>query len=229
MSLRLAYLHGFASSPASRKARVLGERLAARGLTLHVPDLRRPSFPRLSHDAMLAAVDALDAETKTASSSSSVAGDDDRWVLVGSSLGGHVTSLWATQNPGRVRALLLLCPAFDVPTRWRSMRGAEAMARWERDGFLPHADDQGVPQPLHWGFFAEACRHDPRPQPEAPTVVVHGTKDTVVPLSSSEAFVAAAPDRRRLVVVDDDHELGASLDVIERELWSLLVEPAASR
>jgi len=128
-----------------------------------------------------------------------------------------------------VRALLLLCPAFDVPTRWRSMRGPEAMARWERDGSLPHADDQGVLQPLHWGFFAEACRHEPRPQPAAPTVVVHGKKDTVVPLSSSEAFVAAAPDQRRLVVVDDDHELGASLDVIERELWSLLVEPAASR
>ena len=50
MTVRVAYLHGFASSPASRKARVLGERLAARGHTLHVPDLRRPSFAHLSHD-----------------------------------------------------------------------------------------------------------------------------------------------------------------------------------
>ena len=221
MTVRVAYLHGFASSPASRKARVLGDRLAARGHTLHVPDLRRPSFARLSHDAMLAAVDELDVATKGVG--------DDRWVLVGSSLGGHVTSLWAKQHPDRVRALLLLCPAFDVPARWREMRGAAAMERWQRDGALPHVDEAGVTQPLHWGFFDEACRHDPRPEPPAPAVVVHGTRDTIVPLSSSQTFVAACPDRRRLVVVDDDHELGGSLDLIERELLSLLAEHGASR
>jgi hypothetical protein len=220
MTVRVAYLHGFASSPASRKARMLGERLAARGHTLHVPDLRRPSFAYLSHDAMLAAVDDLDAATR--------ASGDDRWLLVGSSLGGHVASLWATQNPERVQALLLLCPAFDVPARWREMRGAAAMERWQRDGTLPHVDETGSTQPLHWGFFAEACRHDPRPEPPAPTVVVHGTRDTIVPLSSSQTFVDARPDQRRLVVVDDDHELGGSLDVIEHQLWSLLAEHAAS-
>jgi pimeloyl-ACP methyl ester carboxylesterase len=221
MTVRIAYLHGFASSPSSRKARVLREHLAVTGHTLHVPDLRRPSFPHLSHDAMLAAVDDLDATTRTAG--------DDRWILVGSSLGGHVTSLWAKQNPDRVRALLLLCPAFDVPERWRRMRGPAEMERWQREGVLPHADDDGVPQPLHWGFFEEACRHDPRPEPAAPVVVVHGTRDTIVPLSSSETFVAARPAHRRLVVVDDDHELGASLDVIARQLSSLLAEHAPTR
>jgi pimeloyl-ACP methyl ester carboxylesterase len=220
MTVRIAYLHGFASSPASRKARVLGERLAARGYALHVPDLRRPSFARLSHDAMLAAVDELDAATRDAGA--------DRWILVGSSLGGHVASLWATAHPARIRALLLLCPAFDVPARWRAMRGAAEMERWQREGALPHVDDAGVARPLHWGFFAEACRHDPRPEPPAHAVVVHGTRDTVVPLWSSEAFVAAQPERRRLVVVDDDHELAGSIDVIEDELVSLLAEPGAT-
>ena len=57
---------------------------------------------------------------------------------------------------------------------------------------------------------------------------MHGTRDTIVPLSSSQTFVDARPDQRRLVVVDDDHELGGSLDVIEHQLWSLLAEHGAS-
>jgi pimeloyl-ACP methyl ester carboxylesterase len=221
MTRLAAYLHGFASSPASRKARALGARLAARGRMLHVPDLRRPSFARLSHTAMLAAVDELDR--------SAAAGPADRWVLVGSSLGGHIAALWAMAHPERVAALLLLCPAFDLPARWRTLCGEAAITRWQHEGFLAHDDDVGVAQLLHWEFYAEACRHDPRPQPPARAIVVHGTRDDVVPLASSERFVLLAPDRRRLVIVEDDHELGASLDVIEHELWSLLVEPGSSR
>ena len=38
------YLHGFASSPQSGKVSFLSERLAARGLTLHCPDLNEPDF-----------------------------------------------------------------------------------------------------------------------------------------------------------------------------------------
>lgn len=214
MSLRVAYLHGFASSPDSRKGRLLAERLAPRGVVVHRPDLRRPSFAALSHDAMLAAVDELDAAAGPVGAP---------WVLVGSSLGGHIAALWACARPDRVRALLLLCPAFDLPARWPRLRGAEAMARWQRDGALLHDDETGTPRPLHWGFYAEACRHDPWPQPPAPTVVVHGRADVVVPLASSERFVQAGP-LRRLVVVDDDHELSSSLDVIERELLALLAE-----
>jgi pimeloyl-ACP methyl ester carboxylesterase len=217
-AVRVAYLHGFASSPDSRKGTLLAERFAPRGVVVHRPDLRRPSFARLSHGAMLGALDELDRSTAPAAPAPAAP-----WVLVGSSLGGHLAALWAAQHPERVRALLLLCPAFDLPGRWPRLRGAPAMARWEREGTLLHDDETGTPQPLHWGFFAEACQHDPWPQPPAPCVVVHGHADVVVPLSSSERFVAAAPERRRLVAVADDHELASSIDVIERELLALLV------
>jgi pimeloyl-ACP methyl ester carboxylesterase len=189
---------------------------------VHLPDLRRPSFATLTHDAMLAALDELDATQ----------GDRDApWLLVGSSLGGHLAALWAARHPARVAALLLLCPAFDLPGRWPALRGAEAMARWQREGTLLHDDDEGRPQPLHWEFFQQAARHDPWPAPVSPAVVVHGRADAVVPLSSSERFVAARPDARRLVVVDDDHDLMSSIDVVERELvalWNGLVERRAS-
>lgn len=57
--------------------------------------------------------------------------------------------------------------------------------------------------------------------PPAPTVIVHGRGDDVVPLSGSEAFAAAHPGVR-LVVVDDGHRLAASIDVIVAEARAMV-------
>jgi hypothetical protein len=48
---------------------------------------------------------------------------------------------------------------------------------------------------------------------------VHGIADDVVPVGGSVAY--AARSGARLVQVDDDHELGASLDLILAE-WDAL-------
>jgi len=45
------------------------------------------------------------------------------------------------------------------------------------------------------------------------TVIIHGTGDTIVPLSASEAY-AAKSDRVELISVDDGHRLVGSLDRI---------------
>lgn len=37
-----------------------------------------------------------------------------KWMLIGSSLGGLVASLWAQNNPNLVDGLVLLCPAFEL-------------------------------------------------------------------------------------------------------------------
>lgn len=49
--------------------------------------------------------------------------------------------------------------------------------------------------------------------PPAPTILIHGRMDDVVPARVSEDFAAAFPDVR-LVLVDDEHRLKASIDVI---------------
>lgn len=46
--------------------------------------------------------------------------------------------------------------------------------------------------------------------PPAPTVILHGTRDSVVPASVSEAFAAEHP-QVQLVLVDDEHTLTASI------------------
>jgi alpha-beta hydrolase superfamily lysophospholipase len=48
--------------------------------------------------------------------------------------------------------------------------------------------------------------------PDVPTVVIHGTGDTVVPIDWSRTF--AAVGGVELIEVDDDHRLARSLDII---------------
>ncbi len=223
---RYAYLHGFASSPRALKGTSLAEAFAARGHQLHLPDLNRPSFAELSHDAMLAAVDELDRSTQT--SDGDDGGDGGRnggrngprhrpWRFIGSSQGGWLAARWAELHPDRVDRLVLLCPGFDLAERWPIIFGPEATARWQRAGSLPVADANGDMVPLHWGFMEEARRQPGTPAVDCATVIIHGRQDDVVPIDYSRRYVASR-SHVRLLEVDDEHSLVVSLPVIAAEV-----------
>lgn len=72
----ILYLHGFCSSPASWKARLLGEALAARGLAAHYAC---PALSPVPAEAIAAASAIIEAAARPP-------------TLIGSSLGGHYAS-----------------------------------------------------------------------------------------------------------------------------------------
>lgn len=201
--MKLAYLHGFASGPLSKKGQLLAAAFAERGRTMHLPDLNAPSFERLSLDAILERVDALDREV----------GAHAPWGFVGSSLGGWVAARWAELHPDRVAKLLLLCPAFDVPARWPELLPEGALALWERAGSLPFADGAGEMRKVHYDFYEEAMRQPRFPEVPCETMIVHGTRDDRVPVATSRDYAAAREDVT-LVEVDDGHDLLASAERI---------------
>lgn len=205
-SPRYVYLHGFASSPESRKARALAETFSGLGLELEVPDLNRPSFGALSHDAMLAAVDELVARRPAAP-----------LFLVGSSLGGWVAARYAELHPELVEAVVLLAPGFHLAERWPKLVGEEWFAVWEKNGELPLPDASGTKVPVHWGFIAEARRQPPEPIPSCPTLVLHGRRDETVDIRNSREFVEHCP-RAQLVELDDTHDLSRSIDRVCAEV-----------
>jgi pimeloyl-ACP methyl ester carboxylesterase len=63
--------------------------------------------------------------------------------------------------------------------------------------------------------------------PVAPTVIIHGTGDDVVPIDTSRDF-ARAHDGVELHEVDDGHRLDASLDLIVDTVRRFAGAPAAS-
>jgi pimeloyl-ACP methyl ester carboxylesterase len=201
------YLHGFASSAASKKGVRLRDVFAARGAELHLPDLNRPSFATLDHDAMLAEVDRVAGQAP--------AGAPVR--LIGSSLGGWLAARWAELNPARTDRVVLLCPGFDMVSRWPAFLGPERIEKWRSRGYLPFPDASGAPVPVHWGFVESALRHPPTPTTPCPTLILHGREDVVVPIEGSRAYTEAHA-HVTLRELDDDHALTATLPAIESEV-----------
>lgn len=205
--MNYAYLHGFASSSQSKKGRALADRLADRGVDLEVPDLNRPSFNELTYSGMLRAVDELDD-----------AADDEPWRMVGSSVGGYIAARWAQMNPERVDRLVLLCPGFNMPERWRDILGDPGLEEWREEGTFLFFDAEDSLQPVHWELYREARdEHPPFPEARAPTRIIHGRDDEIVMLEGSRQY-AEEHDVAELVELEDDHKLYDSLDQIHDEI-----------
>lgn len=200
--MRYAYLHGFGSSPLTKKGVRLADALAKRGLVLERPDLNRPSFAKLSAQASIDAIDEM--------------AGGDTWCVVGSSMGGYLAALWASRNPSKIAKLVLLCPGFELARRWPAIVGADRMERWRRDGSLVFPDGEGRPVPVHYAFYEEGRALPERPRVSCPARIYHGVHDVVVPIETSRAYVKENP-HVELVELDDDHALLASIDRIQSE------------
>ncbi|HUI88141.1 MAG TPA: alpha/beta fold hydrolase [Anaerolineales bacterium] len=89
---RIMYLHGLDSNSQTYKAAILRGRY---------PDLITPDFSGSLEERMKQ----LDP----------ILGNGSNWTLVGSSYGGLMAALFATQHPSQVRKLILLAPALMLP------------------------------------------------------------------------------------------------------------------
>jgi len=212
----LLYLHGFASSPGSGKARYLADRFRERGRTLICPDLNLPDFSTLTVTRMLDQVDrVIDAR------------EPGPVALIGSSLGGFV-ALHAAARRGRrldsqhpVERLVLLAPAFDFGSP-RDIRHAEVV-EWRRTDRLEvfhHAYGRSIP--VHYALHEDAQQYDANAVDlPVPTLIFQGRRDTVVAPETAVRF-ASARAHVTLRLLDDDHQLQGHLDVIWPEIAAFL-------
>lgn len=220
MSPAFLYLHGFASSPASSKARAFVEWGRACGVEIEALDLRVPSFEGLLFSAIVARVRAaIDA----------AGGARARVALIGSSLGGLTACRVAEQDP-RVAAVFAMAPAFRLVERWKTTIGDADWEKWRREGFREVDDHltKGKAR-VHFGFVDELGRLDAgEPDVRVPVCIVHGTKDDVVDIERSRHF-AHGKRHVRLVEVDDGHELVASIPRILSEAEAFFAPFGISR
>lgn len=194
------YLHGFASSPDSAKARYFSERLGAHGVPLAIPDFNQPDFTTLTMSRMLSQLSRHIDET------------GGRATLIGSSLGGALAVLAAALQPEQIERLVLLAPAVMLAKPGHSLLPPERIAEWQHRGALPFFHyAYGEERLLDYAFYADSLAHDPYEAVVAqPTLIFQGLHDAVVDCGSVARF-ASTRSHVTLSLLEDDHQLGSSL------------------
>jgi pimeloyl-ACP methyl ester carboxylesterase len=194
---RILYLHGFASSPSSAKARYFRARLENAGALVDVPDLAAGDFEHLTITGQLAVVERAAA--------------GDPISLIGSSLGGYLAALYAARHPDVVRAVLL-APAFGFAHRWAESLGPARVEQWRRTGAM-HVYHHGENRDCRLGYqlIDDGASYEDYPDFHQPALIFHGAHDDVVPARYSEHFAATHPNAR-LETLNSDHQL---LDVLD--------------
>ena len=207
--MRVVYLHGFASSPQSTKARFFAEKFAHARVPFAAPALDAGDFQNLTVSAQLQIVDAA-------------ASKGERPVLMGSSLGGYLAALYAAQHPRSVDRLILLAPAFRFQERWRARLSPQELEQWKQQGWAPIYHYRAkADQRLGYRFLEDAAKFDPTPDFHQRALILHGTEDKVVPYQGSYDF-ALEHARPRLVPFNAGHELTDVLDGLWRETAAFL-------
>lgn len=197
--LRVLYLHGFASTPRSRKAQFFKEMLAREGLNLEIPALDEDDFEHLTITGQLRVIRQTAAEGQV--------------VLIGSSLGGYLAALHAARNPNVLR-LVLLAPAFRFHELWTTSISPERLTAWKATGTAPVFHyGEGRDVPISYKLIEDAAHYEPWPDFRQPALIFHGNRDTSVPVEYSAEFVQNHVNAR-LICMDSGHELTDVLDAI---------------
>ncbi len=199
------YLHGFASSPNSTKAKYILERFAQNQIKLEIPDLNCDDFYHLTITRQLRQV-ALLLEHK------------EDVTIIGSSLGG-LTAAHIAEKFIQVKRLVLLAPAFGFLSHWLATLNPEVIQRWQKEEFLMiHHYGEKRELPLSYDFVTDAKQYQERfLQRPIPTLILHGRHDEVIPIKASQNF---AQNRSwvELIELNSNHALG---DVMA-EIWQAI-------
>ena len=134
-------------------------------------------------------------------------------VLFGSSMGGYLAALYASQHP-EIEKLVLLAPAFQFPSRWRQRYTEAQLANWKAAGSTPVFHyGEGRPMQLGYELMEDSERHPDEPDARQPALIFHGTKDDVVPAEVSLRFAAGHPNAQ-VQLMESGHELTDVLDAM---------------
>lgn len=204
------YLHGFASSARSTKARFFADALRQHGVELRCPDFNEPDFTTMTMTRMLG---------RLGDEIESLGGPV---TLIGSSLGGTLAILAADRWP-RVDRLILLAPAVMFSRPGHHLLPPEQIEAWRRDGsmtFFHYA--YGEERRLNAAFYDDSLQYDPMVATiQQPTLVFQGIRDAAVDYRTVEQFAATRPNVT-LALLEDDHSLVNSLPLIWRQVRPFL-------
>jgi len=139
----------------------------------------------------------------------------ERLGLVGSSFGGLVAILTAAGRQD-IACLALKCPVVDFAEELRLEFGPGELARWQSTDTIPNLLGGGQRVRLKYGLYDDCLRniaYEPASHIVAPTLIVQGACDELVPLHQSRRLLDALRGPKRLDLLPDaDHQFSRGED-----------------
>jgi pimeloyl-ACP methyl ester carboxylesterase len=155
--------------------------------------------------------------------------------LVGSSFGGLVSILAASRWPDDrgsrsesppLSCLALKCPVVDFAEELRLEFGTEGMAEWKASDTIPNIVGGAGRIRLRYGFYEDSLEliaYEPARRIDAPTLVVQGDCDELVPIHQSRRLIQSLAGTARLELLPGaDHQFTRAEDF--RTMISLIIE-----
>ncbi len=129
--------------------------------------------------------------------------------LVGSSFGGLVAIL-ATASLQDIACLALKCPVVDFAEELRLEFGPDGLAQWQSTDTIPNLMGGAGRVRLKYRLYEDCLRqiaYEPALQIVAPTLIVQGARDELVPLHQSRRLLEALRGPKRLDLLPEaDHQ-----------------------
>lgn len=179
---KFIYLHGFASSPSSKKATAFKIKFNEVGIALEIPDLEGGDFKNMTLSSQMNII--LKFLDKY---------QNNQVCIIGSSMGGYLAIL-AAQKRVNIHAAYLMAPGFNFLSRWmQKINLNNDNESWKSTISVFHYR-YGEPRFIDTNIFKDAiiwtkCEL----KREFPTRIVHGVNDEIVPISESRKFVSGRP------------------------------------
>jgi uncharacterized protein len=211
------YLHGFASSPDSTKAKYFRDRFDSLRIDLKTPDLNQNDFSRLTLTRQLHQIETEFLQPQSSESVENVKNLGEV-TIIGSSFGG-LTAAWLAQRQLSIKQIVLLAPAFQFLSHWLPQLGQQQLEKWQSEKYLPvyHYGEQRY-LPLNYEFVTDMAQYpEEKLMRSVPTLILHGKHDTIVPIQASRSFSDNRP-WVKLIELEDDHSLGNVL----AEIWEAM-------
>jgi len=212
------YLHGFASSGQSTKARYFREKFKA----LPQVEYQAVDFNPTPQDFEYITTTGLINRLRQYALDYRL-GDVH---LIASSYGGLIALHYA-HHFGGVERMLLLAPGLF----WLSGGlSSEGLKKWEEAGAVPvHHEAFRREIPVRYDLQVDGLRYLEPVPPPTPILIIHGRNDRTVPIDHSRTYAAHFPDQVQLVEVGAEHDLNGHLDVIWKYVQSFLLQSTAPK
>lgn len=132
-----------------------------------------------------------------------------RVALLGTSFSGGICGYYAAQHPGELACLIMLNPLLNYKKRfiddkdywWDEQISEDAARELAERGFIEHSPSFKLGRPLlNEVFYLRP--HTVLDRIQAPTLIVHGSKDTFIPIESSRWAAEQLAAEHQLIELD---------------------------